>query len=716
MNGKGNLKVVVAALLGTGLAAAPVGAPAQEMPDFEQWQCRFCPFPGSGVTGSVGAAALHVSDDSARFGDFTGLDEQGGYVNAEADVLYRAEGGYAVSVQGHDLGLDSRSIDLRAGRQGSWTVDLSWDELPRRLDDSVRTVYQGLGSDTLTLPTGWVRGNFTSDLAALDANLRDFELGWDRKTAGLGLEFVQSDRMRYEADWTQQTKKGRGLIWGNFLGTAEDLVKPLDYQTDQVDAALIYAAPAWTARLGYFGSFFSNKDTVLTWDNPFTGPDRGRLALAPDNNYQQAQLSGAYTFQAWDTVLNASYARGRMEQNDSLTAYTINPAITAQPLPLEQFDGRADTTAANLRLTARPVERLRVSAEYRFNERDNKSGQYEWAIVQADSFQSLPFQNPLYGFENRDLSLLADYRFSRLLSGAAGWGQKIRKRDYQNVERTEEDSYWARVRFRPFNELTLSARAETASRDASDYQPIPSTGAGAEQNPLLRKYYLTDRDRNLLQVQADVAPIARGSVSVRYAHARDRYNESQVGLVASDYDQISADASLQLWGAAVVTAYLSRDNYDSEMVGAGSFMAPNLAPPNWAGRTRDRHDVHGLGLFWPGLVDGKLDLRADWNRADTTGGLSIENPLGGAGSPFPTLRSKLTGTQLMADYHLSTRWSLNAGWRWEKFSADDWSKDGVGPATIANVLTFGAQTLDYDVNVFMLGFRYNFVREEAEAE
>jgi hypothetical protein len=169
-----------------------------------------------------------------------------------------------------------------------------------------------------------------------------------------------------------------------------------------------------------------------------------------------------------------------------------------------------------------------------------------------------------------------------------------------------------------------------------------------------------------------------------------------------------------MWASTVLTAYLSRDNYDSDVVGAGSFAVPNTAPPNWKGRTRDRHDVHGLAFTWPGLADGKLDLRADWSRADTSGDISIENPLGAAGNPFPTLRSKLTGTQLMADYHLNARWTLNAGWRWEKFSADDWSKDGVGPATIANVLTFGAQTLDYDVNVFMLGFRYNFVREQAE--
>lgn len=715
MNGNRTLKILVAALLATGTATGPA-AFAQELPDFEQWPCKFCPFPEKGVTGSADASVLNVSDDSARFGDYTGLDEDGIYVNADADVTYRAGDGYAVSLDVRNLGLDSRSVELGVGRQGSWGVDLSWDELPKRLDDTVSTVYEGLGSSRLTLPNDWVRGNFTSDMTALDASLRDFDLGWDRKAIGMGLEFIQSERLRYEADWTRETKQGRGLTWGSFIGTGAELAKPLDYETNEVDAGLVYTGDAWNIRVGYYGSFFSNKDNTLTWDNPFNGSDRGRMAMAPDNSYHQARLSGAYRFSTWDTTLSASYAQGRMEQSDALTQYTINPAIAAQPLPFQEFDGEVDTTAANLRLSARPMDRLRVSAEYRYHERDNQSPQVEWSAVQGDSFLVAPFQNPAYSFENRDLSVTADYRFSRMLQGSAGWEQEVRERDQLNVDRTDEDRYWGLLRFRPISELALSFKGETASRDASAYQAIPAIGPGAEQNPLLRKYYLADRDRDLVQVQADFTPAPRLSLSARYEDARDRYDESQVGLVASDYDQLSADLSLQVWGSLVMTGYFSRENYDSDTVGAASFVAPNTAPPNWSGRTRDRHDVQGLAFNWPGLLDGKLDLRADWMLADTTGDISIENPLGGASSPFPTLKSELRGTELNADWHLNPRWSLTFGWRWEDYSADDWAKDGVDPATIGNVLTFGADTLDYDVNVFLLGFRYNFIKEEEKSE
>lgn len=713
MNGKTNLKLLVATLLGT-IALHGGAASAQEMPDFERWECKRCPFPAKGLEGDAGAAALNVSDDSARFGDYTGLDESGAYLNADADLLYRADGGYTVSVLAQDLGLDSRSLDLQAGRRGHWVVDLSWDEIPRRLDDSVQTVYSGLGSSRLTLPSSWVRGNFTSDLAALDANLRDFTLGWDRTTLGLGFEFVQSKRLRYELDVSSQTKEGSGLTWGSFIGTAADLVKPLDYQTDRVDAALVYTGANWNVRVGYYGSFFSNQDTALTWDNPFNGPDQGRMAMAPDNLYHQGMISGGYNFATWDTTVNASYARGRMENTDSLLPYTINPAIPAQALPVAEFDGQADTTHANLRVSARPNSRLRLTGEYRSSERDNTSPQYEWAPVQGDAFQAPPAVNPVYSYETRDLALAAEYRYSRGMQFGAGWGSKVRDRDYQDVTRTEEDGAWARVRFRPVDQLRLGLRAESTSRDAREALAPPLVGAGSAQNPLLRKYYLADRDRDLLQAEADFTPAGRFSLAMRFETASDSYDQSEVGLVSADYDQYSAEASVRVGEKLGVTGYYSRENYDSRTVGAASFTAPNVAPPNWAGESEDRHDVYGVALNWPGLADGKLDLSADFTRADTRGDYRIENPLAGTPDSFPPLESTLTGVQLMADWRFNERWSLNAGWRWEKFEADDWAKDGVDPATIANVLTFGADTLDYDLNVFLVGFTYRFLKPEAE--
>ena len=213
------LKILVAALLGAAWAQAPAAEP-----DWDHWKCKWCPFPEAGTSGSVSAGAIDVSDDSARFGDYTGLNEDGVYADLDADLLYRAEGGYAVEAKARNLGVDAREVEIGAGRQGRWTAELTYDKIPRYLDDTAETVFTGAGSSGLSLPGGWVRGGSTADMTALGASLRPLDVEYDVTTTGLGLEFVQNQRLRYEADWTRQTKEG----FGRTSGVAAALFPVLD--------------------------------------------------------------------------------------------------------------------------------------------------------------------------------------------------------------------------------------------------------------------------------------------------------------------------------------------------------------------------------------------------------------------------------------------------------------------------------------------------------
>jgi hypothetical protein len=84
MNRNRTLKILVAALLGAGWVQAQAAEP-----DWDNWQCKFCPFPGSGTTGSASVGVKNVDDDSARFGDYTGLDEDGVYAVVSGPVAGR---------------------------------------------------------------------------------------------------------------------------------------------------------------------------------------------------------------------------------------------------------------------------------------------------------------------------------------------------------------------------------------------------------------------------------------------------------------------------------------------------------------------------------------------------------------------------------------------------------------------------------------------------
>jgi phosphomannomutase len=77
------------------LAALPAAAMAQSTPvDTSKWQCKLCKFE-QGASGSIEVGAGYVSDKSAKFGDYTGLNEEGGYFIGAASSRYRgADGTY----------------------------------------------------------------------------------------------------------------------------------------------------------------------------------------------------------------------------------------------------------------------------------------------------------------------------------------------------------------------------------------------------------------------------------------------------------------------------------------------------------------------------------------------------------------------------------------------------------------------------------------------
>ena len=82
------LRGLPAALALTGLAAAD--APSANVRP-AGWECRWCPkVPEQSAELTVGAA--YVSDSSAKFGEYRGLGDEGGYAIVDGDASYRGDG------------------------------------------------------------------------------------------------------------------------------------------------------------------------------------------------------------------------------------------------------------------------------------------------------------------------------------------------------------------------------------------------------------------------------------------------------------------------------------------------------------------------------------------------------------------------------------------------------------------------------------------------
>ena len=96
------VQLAVASILS---AAGTASAQQAAAPDTSEWTCSKCPFE-RGYRSSVEAGGAYVDESSAKFGNATGLDEDGGYVIVNAEGRAAHESGYVIDYELIDLGLD----------------------------------------------------------------------------------------------------------------------------------------------------------------------------------------------------------------------------------------------------------------------------------------------------------------------------------------------------------------------------------------------------------------------------------------------------------------------------------------------------------------------------------------------------------------------------------------------------------------------------------
>ena len=685
------------------LGLLSVLGPAQAAtPNTSEWKCETCPYP-KGTSGTVEAGVGNVSDDSRKFGDYTGLEKKGAFAVLGGNVSHRGEG-YWADLRASDLGLDTRSVFGRAGREGLYTLRLGYSEIPRWTTEGAATPFLGVGSDTLTLPSGVGFPAGTTAAMPLASTLQSIELGTQRKRYQLGGSFVGLDRWVFQASLRRDVRDGTQVGASSFFSSAAQLAFPVDQTTDQFELSASYSTAQWQATLGYSLSQFRNGLESLTWDNPFTpivaGADRGRLALAPDNRYQQ--FFGSAGWQITPMIrASADFAVGRMTQDEAFLPVTSNATLapTVPALPAASLDGRVNTYVGNVRITATPLPGLRVNGSWSHDERDNRTGIASYPQVATDMFlAATPRSNTPFSFTLDRFKLGADYRGPGSWKFAGGIDHELRDRSFTEVVETRETTVWGRASVQALENVTLAGKLAHAERDHSTYGV--AIWFGAPENPLLRKFNLASRSRDSGGLRADITVSEQLSVGLNADFANDDYDDSLIGLKEARSASLGADVAFNLSEATQITGYVHSERVRSRQDGSTAF-----ALPDWSGRVKDRFEMVGVGVRHAAIPD-KLDIGADVSVSRSRSDVATRT---GVGEPaFPTQKVSLDSLRVYATYKLTERMSITGSLWHEEYDSQDWRVDGVLPATVPDLLTFGQQAPKYRIDVVRVALRYRF--------
>lgn len=694
-------RVVLAILATTGVSAHAQETSPGPTADTSRWTCGLCPYR-YGWEGNLEFGSGWVSDDSLKFGDYRGLEDEGAYLALDGAVHWRAAGGRFLDVYGENIGLDSRQFSLQAGQRGRYRLALGYQEIPKYRGFGSETPFVGAGTGELNLPSDWQSAPTTSGFTSLAGSLTPTTLSITRKTADAGLRWKIDPRWTWEVNVEHQKKEGtRPFGGGVFTLVTSHLPAPVDFSTGRLDIALSYAGARGNLRFGFDASEFDNHFQSLTWQNPFDsfdGTEVLRASLEPDNSFYQASLSGAMSLGSSIRV-SGEAAWGHMSQDDPLLPWSTNPDFSDLPLPRLTADTNIDVGTLILagKLTARLARSLDLTASLRRDDRDNDTPVDIWVPVVTDFIQRGERPNRPYSFERDRASIELRYRPNATLRLQAGVEGEDMERTLQSVMETDETRYFAEASLSPGSQVEIRASLELSDRDAGPFSEVDTLGLA--EHPLMRKFHLADRDRDRMKVDVDWYPLPQLTVSLSYADSEDDYEESVLGLKGSEVRNMGIDLSWAADDDWNLFAWISRDEMDSSLSGAEAITA---VP--WNTRTEDEFLTAGLGANVE--VSERFSLGVDIVSSESEGDITTTDSNGGG--YFPALRTDLRNFRLRFEYRPGPRWAWKFYVEHEKYDSSDWAIDGIGPDSIPEVLTFGAESPDYSVTVLRLQGVYRF--------
>lgn len=698
--------------------------------------------PDSQIEAGIG----YVSKDSAKFGEYNGLQREGAHVIGNVSVVRRGEDGPGyVEVEGRNLGLDTRNLKLRTGEQGNYGVRVEYDEIQKLWSDSYQTPFLNAGSTNLTLPAGWVKATSTAGMTQLNASMHSFDVGTKRKAASIGMGKELPAGWDVDVSAKHEKKEGTRFIGATF-GTnggnprAAILPEPVDYTTDQIEALLRYTGEKLQMQFGYYGSFFQDANNGLTWSNPYSNSvwsnlpvNQGRIGLPPDNQLHQLSASAGYTVTK-DTRVSGSLSFGRMTQNDAFLPYTVNSGLTVtNPLPRNSLDGRVDTTHADLKLSSKLMPKLQLTAGYRYDDRDNKTSQATYNYIGGDSMN----QAALGGANTRinlpgsstkqQIDAELDYHATADTKLKFGYDYEWAKKTFEAIKDEREGTIKAEVH-QHFNEMLSGGLGyaysdrKTSAYDASApfLATTPSAVPGTWDNvPTQFKFFMAPRKRDKVRAFVNFSPRENIDLQLNADLKDDDYHESQYGLKRAKGWAVNFDANVVASETLSGHFFTSWDSYATAQrsiaLGGSTANVTNTAN-GWTVDISDRTFTIGTGVRYTPAA--KYQLGADLTHATSIGRINVATgtgpvfntspTTGNTATPLPNLVNRLARLDMFGSYELKKDVTLKVKYIYERYRSADWAYDQVTANTLANVIGTNQTSPNYNVQFLGVSVAYQF--------
>jgi MtrB/PioB family decaheme-associated outer membrane protein len=627
-----------------------------------------------------------VSDDNRRFGRYSGMTDDGAYGLLGIDLTSRDEAtGTWFGLRGRNLGLESRELRLDYERQGKWGYSFEFSQTPREIPYTFNTTLTGIDTGVQT------EGGTPA---------RDVHLGTRRDLLGLGYKRSLGGGWSTTFSYRHEDKSGT-RNWGR--NGMRFLVDPIDYTTQQLEATLGYAGKQLQVSGGYYGTDFSN---ALTNVHALGGVTP--IALPPSNQSHQLYLSGGYGFTPTTRGM-FKVAFGRITQDQTFFLDNVTP-LAGIP---SNLDGRIDTTLLQFGVSSRPMSKLTLRANLRYDERDDRTPLVQYSTPGATSTHD--GHNEPRSFKTTAGKVEASYMLPASIRLTGGAEHDIRERNTSVVravsfrDETKETTLRAELR-RSLSETINGALSFAASeRTGSDwYTNVLNNGTTGSN--LIHPLHLADRDRNKVRLVLDWMPTEPLSIHFVGETSKDEYSGRTLGPREGKAELLSLDATYRIndeWQATAWTAHTetSADQVTCESATTAGVCPNTAADPIWDARLRNVGRAIGLGLR--GKPGSRIELEAEVSHTKDKGEFDQIARVGTLPvTAIPDVTYKVTTLKLKGSYALNKAASVRLMYIYDRFKTDDWYWTVFPAGTTYTYVDGTAVTEDPNQKVHFVGVSY----------
>ncbi len=629
----------------------------------------------------IGGRVSNIDGDEARYQHFRDLRDGG---TLDRLRFSKRTDTWQADIKADHVGYRDQRYEGSLNAYGKVKVKFEWDQIPLFFSTDTATPYTQASPGVLQISDAVQGGT----LATVVGVATPFDLQLRRDIANFALTYEATKSLDLNVTFKNTNKSGQ-QPWGATFGfsNAVEVPLPIDHRTTDVGSSVEWHHGSGLVQAGYDGSFFRNRISTLTWDNPrvavdsTSGAAAGRMAVWPNSDMNAVHVTGSIGLPMRSRA-TAFVSVANWSQNDPLIPFSNNSALPVIPLDRPTAEVKAIVTTMNYDFTTRPTSALWVNARFRRYDFNNQTPEFLVAQTvtydQSVSTLPVPGTEPFGSVRN---TFDADASFTPAAVPHAAFrvgytGESV-DRAFRTFETTRENTIRASIDSTGWQWVTVRGVYEHAKR----------TGSGLDQEALdtigeqvsLRQFDISDRDSDRVSAIVQVMPTGNLSFSGTASLGREHRPDAEFGLQSNDNHTVAFGVDFVPSDAVSLGAEYSYEHYATLQRSRQANPPPS---PQFEDPTRDwTTDAADVAHTFTASADllklaPKTDIRFayDYSHASSTYvyGLTPDTTLGPI-TQLPPVVNGLMRATTEVEYRLSRHVAIGVAHWFDRYTVEDFA-------------------------------------------